>query len=150
MNCPPSDETNASEEAVRQSPNLSFCSLKERLIVLDPNQGIYFSLSAELSSLLQSLPHQSPSDQSCRKAASGIVNMKASGPSTERQFHLLNALSLAGLVSGLKTDTFSGPASCVAHEDLKIWGTLEELTQSGMGSGTSVGGPPAGTIPPGF
>lgn len=127
-----------------QAPGLSFCVLEDRVIVLDPAQGLYFSLSSELGRLLQSLPVFT-SQTDIRKTSDNHV-VEFSLP----QRQLIQNLSDAGLATSTPgtVKRLSSSAEYFISDDLKVWGTLAELTQSGGGSGTSSGGGPGMTFPP--
>jgi hypothetical protein len=113
-------------------PNLSFCPLKEAVIVLDPNQGLYFRMTLELASILQSLPEVENDGNRFNGSCLETLTVDArSKLASLIQYGLIEKKEEQGYQLQSKTST----------DDISVWGSVTDLTQTPPPPPT--GGPPA-------
>jgi hypothetical protein len=113
-------ETEDSDPILYRAKNLSFCPLSESVIVLDPNQGLYFRMTSELASLLRSLPEVETEDGS--KVGPSYVRLSVD---THSKFE---SLSRYGLIEIRGAQLLE----CANHRstgEISVWGSVTELTQ---------------------
>lgn len=107
-----------------RTPGLSFCALEDVVIVLDPNQGIYYRLSHDLARLLQEVP--------VRESEFEYRGGVEFAPLVTGFRDQLFALSRAGLIESVLDE--EDLASIPPVSEVSVWGSMTTLTQIPGGS----------------